>query len=214
MEIRPAIKERLRKPAYVLGGLVLLLWVLEILDVLLFDQALNRFGVQPRTLTGLQGIMFMPLLHSGLGHLMANTLPLVVLGGIVLLRRRSDFVLVTVVTMLVTGVGLWLVGRTNAVYIGASGLVFGYFGFLLVRAYFDRSWRSLVIAVMVFLLYGGLLWALILPGNSQPGVSWGAHFLGFIGGVTAAWLIVRRDRVGAPASTPEAINLDDQIRIL
>ncbi len=214
MEISPAIKERLKKPAYVLGGMVLLLWVLEILDVLLFDQALNRFGVQPRTLIGLQGILFMPLLHNGLGHLMANTLPLIVLGGIVLLRRRSDFVFVTVVTMLVTGIGLWLLGRSHAVYIGASGLVFGYFGFLLVRAYFDRSWRSLVIAIMVFLLYGGLLWALILPGNSQPGVSWGAHFLGFIGGVTAAWLIVRRDRITTSAPNSTSVDLEEQIRIL
>ncbi len=212
METRENWKIRLKKPLIILGAFIAVLWLIEIVDVLFFDQALNGLGVRPRTVTGLSGIVLMPLLHSGLGHLAANTLPLFILGGIVLLRSWRDFVLVTVVTLLITGVGLWLLGNGQAVYIGASGLVFGYFGFLMVRAYFDRSWTSVVIAIVVFLLYGSLLWG-ILPRN-QPGVSWGAHFLGFAAGVLAAWLASRLRRSSSDESPVEEGNIADQIKIL
>lgn len=205
------LKDRLRTPAIILGSFIILIWILEILDVLVFDQALNRIGLRPRSLVGLTGVLTMPFLHNGLGHVAANTLPFLILGGIILLRSRRDFFTVTVVVALVTGLGLWLLGSTNAVYIGASGLVFGYFGFVLVRAYFDRSMVSLALAIVVLLLYGGFLWGL-LP-NYQPGVSWGAHFLGFVGGVVAAWWIARQGRLGNAATRPEE-NVLEQIQIL
>lgn len=205
------IKDRLRTPAIILGGFIILIWLLEILDVVLWDQALNRMGLRPRSLIGLTGVITMPLLHNGLGHVAANTLPFIVLGGIILLRSRRDFIMVTAIVALVTGLGLWVLGDSNAVYIGASGLVFGYFGFIFVRAYFDRNVVSLALGIVVLLLYGGFLWGL-LP-RYQPGVSWGAHFLGFIGGVVAAWLIARNGRQLEDAGGQED-NVLEHIQIL
>jgi membrane associated rhomboid family serine protease len=206
-----SLNERLRTPAVILGGFIILIWLLEILDVVFFEQALNRMGLRPRSLIGLTGIVTMPFLHNGLGHVAANTLPFVVLGGIIMLRNRRDFFAVTAIVALVTGLGLWLLGDGNAVYIGASGLVFGYFGFIFVRAYFDRNVVSLALGIVVLLLYGGFLWGL-LP-RYQPGVSWGAHFLGFIGGVVAAWLIARNGRQDEDTGRAEGDVLE-QIQIL
>ena len=168
------ITNKLITPAIILGGFVALIWLLEIIDTLLLNQSLNRLGIWPRHLIGLRGILFMPFLHGDLGHVAANTLPFLFLGAIVMLRSVRDFVIVTLTTMLFSGIVLWLFGNERAIYIGASGLVFGYFGFLLLRSYFDRSVQSIAIALVIFLLYGGLIFGLF---PQQPGVSWGAIFV-------------------------------------
>lgn len=212
-ERRPLITGRFRTPLIILTSLVAIFWLLELIDVFLLDQRLNSFGLRPRTVAGLFGIALMPFLHGGLSHLTANTLPFLVLGGLVILRRMRDFFTVTLVTLLVTGLGLWLLGNGRTVYIGASGLVFGYFGFLLVRGYFDRNVQSIAIAIVVFLFYGGLLWGLV-PHN-HPGVSWAAHFLGFIGGAVAARMVANGSRRRPLRTTrPVSDDLEDQIRIL
>lgn len=174
---------RLKRQLTVLAFLLGAMWALELLDVLLLDQALNGLGVWPRRPEGLWGIVLMPMLHGGLGHLTANTLPFLVLGGLVLWRRTADFIVVTVVTTLLTGIALWLLGSARAVYIGASGLVFGYFGFLVFRGYFERSAQSLLIALVVVVLYGGLLVGVVPQGN---GISWEAHLFGFLSGALCA----------------------------
>lgn len=174
---------RLKQQLSILALLLGAMWVLELVDILLLDQALNGLGVWPRRVEGLWGIVLMPLLHGGLGHLTANTLPFLVLGGLVLWRRTVDFFVVTLVTTLLTGSALWLVGSARAVYIGASGVVFGYFGFLVFRGYFERSPQSLLVALMVIVLYGGLLVGVVPQGN---GISWEAHLFGFLSGALCA----------------------------
>mgnify|MGYP001095153309 CR=1 FL=1 len=176
----------------ILGAAVFAAWLAELIDAALLGQRLNALGIQPRQIEGLWGILFMPLLHGGLGHLLANTVPFVVLGWMVMLRRLSDFVTVTLMTMVVTGTGLWLFGAGDAIYIGASSLVFGYFGFLLFRGYFERSPFSIIIAVVVAIVYGGMIWGLF---PQRPGISWEAHVLGFIGGVLAARTLSQRRSV-------------------
>ncbi|MFZ0547454.1 MAG: rhomboid family intramembrane serine protease, partial [Candidatus Promineifilaceae bacterium] len=148
----------LKSQAIILGGLVAFAWLLEIVDLVFFHNQLNSLGVRPRTLGGLVGIFLMPFLHNGLGHLLANTIPFLVLGWLVMLRKTADFYFVSVIVILVSGFGVWLFGGTNTVHIGASGLVFGYFGFLVLRSYFERSFFSIVIAVIVIFFYGGLIW--------------------------------------------------------
>lgn len=202
-------KSRLRTPAIIIGIFMALIWLLELIDVVFLDQALNGFGLRPRNLLGLTGVVTMPFLHNGMEHVIANTLPFIILGGIIMVRSLRDFVTVTAVVALFTGLGLWILGNSSAVYIGASGLVFGYFGFLLVRAYFDRSIVSLALAIVVLLFYGGFLWGL-LP-SYQPGVSWGAHLLGFIGGILAAWFVARRHRPGVVEPGEDSVL--DQIQI-
>ena len=180
----------LKSQATILGGFLAIVWLLEIIDQVFFGNGLNALGVRPRTFNGLIGIFFMPFLHNGLGHLLANTIPFVVMGWLVMLRRTADFFFVSIIVVLVSGLGIWLLGGTNTVHIGASGLVFGYFGFLVLRSYFERSFFSIVIAVVVLFIYGGLIWG-VFP-TFQSGVSWLGHFFGFVGGVWAAYLLTNR----------------------
>jgi membrane associated rhomboid family serine protease len=188
--LRSAVRER----ALVLGGLVGPMWMSEAVDSVL-GGALDRFGVRPRSLEGLAGIAFAPFLHADFGHLFANTVPLLVLGFIVMLRRKRDLAFVSAVSALVAGVGTWLIGASNSTHLGASSIVFGYLGYLLLRGWYERTIGAIAWAVVVFSLYGGALWG-VLPTN--PGISWEGHLFGFVGGVLAArWLSARR----SPASS-------------
>ncbi len=187
---------RLRRQFSLLVTILVIMWLLELLDVLFLRQALNGLGVWPRELAGLWGVLLMPFLHGGLPHLAANTLPFLVLGWLVMWRRTADFLAVTLITTLLTGLTLWLFGSSRAVYIGASGLIFGYFGFLLFRGYFERSPQSLLVALLVIFLYGGLVLG-VVPQRS--GVSWEAHLLGFLSGAICARILSRsRDSEPAP----------------
>lgn len=181
-----SITRELQAHAAILGGFTALLWIIEIADLFVFGGRLNAFGIRPRSLEGLEGILFMPFLHGNFAHLAANTLPFLTLGWLIMLREVSDFFIVSAVTILVSGVGVWLTGAPNSVHIGASGLVFGYFGFLLLRGYFERSFTAIFMSLIVGFLYGSLIWG-VLP--AQPGVSWQAHFFGFVGGALAAQLL-------------------------
>ena len=186
---RGAIAQELRTHALILGGFVALIWVLEFIDLFVFRGYLNLYGIRPRTMLGLRGILFAPFLHGSISHLMANTVPFLMLGWFVMLREISDFFIVSVITILASGLGVWLFGAPNSIHIGASGLVFGYFGFLLLRGYFERSFSSIVFSLIVGLLYGGLIWG-VLP--IRYGISWEGHLFGFLGGVLAARLLARR----------------------
>lgn len=152
--------------------------------------SLTRFGIRPRTVDGLWGILVAPFLHANLAHLVANTVPLLLLGWLVLLRDARHFIPVTLLAMLGAGACAWLLGAPNTVHIGASGVVFGYFGFLMLAGWFARSAASIALSLLVTVLWGGLVFG-VLPG--QPGISWQAHLGGFVGGVLAAkWLAPRR----------------------
>lgn len=183
---------RLKRPLLIIGSFVALLWFIEIMDQLLFGESLDNFGVHPRTIIGLWGILWAPFLHRGFQHLLANTGPILILGSIVMLSRSvRDFFTISVIVTLVGGFGTWLIGSPDSVHLGASGLIFGYFGFLLISAYFERSCRSIVIAIVVLLLYSGIIWGVLPQGN---GISWQTHLFGFIGGWISAYLLAQRSR--------------------
>jgi membrane associated rhomboid family serine protease len=185
-----ALARELKTQGTILGGFVATIWVLEVVDVFL-GGALNTYGILPRNLIGLRGILFAPFLHGNFAHLIANTIPFLTLGWFVMLRETSDFFVVTGITMLVSGLGVWLFGSAG-LHIGASGVVFGYLGFLLARGYFERNIPSILLSVIVGFLYGGAIWG-VLP--TQPGVSWEGHLFGFIGGVIAARFLSQRKKV-------------------
>jgi len=176
----------IKSHAVMLLGLLLLMWVVEVLDLVLPFVDLDQFGIRPRSVMGLVGIVFAPFLHGGFGHLMANSLPFLVLGGMVLLGGGKVFRKVSLWVVLAGGLGVWVLGRGSSVHIGASLLVFGYLGFLLSRGIFERSGVWVVVSLLVLLLYGGALYGL-LPGGR--GVSWLGHVCGFAAGVSAAWLM-------------------------
>ena len=173
--------------------LVAVLWGLEVVDVFLLGGGLDRFGILPRSLRGLGGIFAAPFLHGGFGHLAANTGPLLVLGALVMARGLRDFVLSSVVIAIVAGFCVWLLAGSGSVHIGASSVVFGYLGFLVLVGFLERSVVGILVSVGVGLVYGGLIWG-VLPG--QPGVSWQGHLFGALAGLLAAkWLVrLRRGR--------------------
>src|SRR4030081_1271626 len=192
-----ALKHTAATQAAILFGCVVVAWGVELVDRAAYNGSLERFGIHPRDLPGLWGILAAPLLHAGWLHLAANTGPFVVLGWLVMLRRISDFVVVTALATLIGGLGVWLFGAPNSVHVGASGLIFGYLGYLLARGYFERSGWAILLGGAALVLYGGVLWG-VLPG--QPGISWEGHLFGFVGGVAAARLLVWGARSGMPWS--------------
>lgn len=180
-----AIPEDMQQGIRWLAGFICVLWGLEILDLLLRG-SLDRFGIKPRQLSGLPGILLAPLLHGNLGHLATNTGPLAVLGTLILLNSLDTLLSVTLISWLVSGFGVWFLGRPRTNHLGASGVVFGYLGFLLLRGYVVQRPAAIAIALLVGFLYGGALWGL-LP--LQQGRSWVGHAFGFLGGALAAYVL-------------------------
>ena len=178
-----------RENATLLGGALALMWALEIVDFLIFGGALDALGVRPRSLQGLWGVLMAPLLHGGFGHLMANSAPFFLLGALSMVRRRMDFFVVTAASALTAGLGTWLIGAGNSVHIGASGVVFGYLGFLLGRGWYERRPSAIALSVAVGLGFGGMLWGLV--PHLQAGISWEGHLFGFLGGLACARLLGR-----------------------
>lgn len=162
------LKREALKSIAILGVLVLLLWFIEAVDWLFWGGQLDGFGIRPRTAVGLRNILIAPFLHNGLGHLVSNTAPLLVLGALVMVRGTSDFIAVSIISIVVSGLGVWLFGGAFTIHLGASGLIFGYLGYLLTRGYLERSGPSILLALAAIFLYGGILWG-VLP--IQNGVS-------------------------------------------
>lgn len=184
-----AAARNVKQQVLVLGGTVSTVWATFAAQVVTGD-ALLAYGIRPRTVDGLWGIFAAPFLHANPEHLLANTVPLLVLGWLVLLRDARHFLPVTLLSVLGAGLCAWTLGAPNSVHIGASGVVFGYLGFLILAGWFARSAGAIALSVLVTALWGGLVFG-VLPG--QPGVSWQAHLGGFVGGVLAArWLAPRR----------------------
>jgi membrane associated rhomboid family serine protease len=165
------------------GGFVALLWAIEVLDRILPGN-FESHGVRPRSDDGLQGIAFAPLLHGDWGHLIANSIPLLILGFLLALSGMRTFFITTAIIWIVGGAGVWVVAGSNTIHIGASGVVFGWLVFLIVRGVFARSLGQIALGVVVFMAYGTVLLG-VLPGD--PGVSWEGHLFGAIGGAIAAW---------------------------
>jgi len=195
-EAKRALSREFRRDVRILVGIVAVLWGILLVDAAIVGAQLTRLGILPRTTIGLRGILFAPFLHSGVGHLFGNTIGLLLLGGLVLLREEADFWSVTGIGALAGGMGLWLFGRP-AIHVGASGIIFCYFGYLISTGYFERRFGSMLLSTAAVFLWGGLIFG-ILPG--QPGVSWEGHLFGLLAGVLAAWLLSRfgrRRRVAA-----------------
>ncbi|KZX97427.1 MULTISPECIES: rhomboid family intramembrane serine protease [unclassified Sulfitobacter] len=178
--------------AAALAAFVAMLWAVQVVNWITGYGLNPAFGLIPRHVSGLDGVIAMPLLHGSFGHLMANTPPLLVMGGLLVATTTRALLPVNAVVIGFGGGLVWLFGG-SAIHIGASGLVFGWFGFLVARGLLDRSLITLGAALVVGLLYGSILWG-VLPG--QPGVSWEAHLFGAIAGAVAAFFV--RTQVHTP----------------
>jgi membrane associated rhomboid family serine protease len=164
------------------------MWILELLDQLSGNQ-LDQLGIHAREIDGMPEILTAPFLHAGWDHLMSNSLPFVVLGFLVLLSGLARWLVSSLIIIVISGMTAWLLTPVHTIILGASGLIFGWLTYLLARGLWSRRPAQVVIAVLVLLVYGGLIWGLF-PGNA--GISWQAHLGGAVGGVLAAWLLHRR----------------------
>ncbi len=185
---RPTLATRLGRAVPVLV-LVALMWVAEAIDTAL-PLNLDLFGIRPRELEGLPGIVLSPFLHLGFGHLLANTSALLLLGALLAWTTRHLWA-VTIGVTLLGGFGVWLLSAPNTIVIGASGIVYGYAAFLVVYGFVARRLVAALVAVVVVVLYGGLLWGM-LP--LWAGVSWEGHLFGALAGAVLALTFGREDR--------------------
>jgi membrane associated rhomboid family serine protease len=177
-----SMSRTLKAQATVLGGAVALMWVVFFATVAT-GGALLSLGIIPRSLIGLRGIVFAPFLHGSFAHLLANSIPFAMMGWFVMLRDSRHFISVTAAAMLGSGLVAWLLGAPGSVHVGASGVIFGYLGFLMLSGWYARSVASILLSILVSVMWGGLVFG-VLPG--QVGISWQAHLGGFIGGALAA----------------------------
>lgn len=167
--------------------MVLAMWIVAFVDAGASTQ-LVQYGIRPRSEDGLVGILAAPFLHANFAHLIANTGAFIVLGMLVAAVSRRYWP-VTVGVALISGVAVWLVAAPNTIHIGASGLVYGYAAFLVAWGLVTRRASSILVAVLVVLLYGGLVFG-VLP--TQQGISWQGHLFGAIGGVVMALVLSPR----------------------
>ena len=177
----PLKKEKLLSFGSLLG-ILLFLYGIELVDQLIFSSWLDQWGIFPRELGGLIGIPLMPFLHGGFGHLMANSLPFLILGYIVLKADKVHFIHASVTITLVGGLGTWLIGRGGVPHIGASGLIYGFFGYIMLRGFSERRIKWILAALIVGLFYGGMVFR-ALP-TVGAGISWEGHLCGMLAG---AW---------------------------
>jgi len=171
-----------------LRGLVLAVvfaYILEFIDVVFLSGWFDSWGILPRSLSGLIGIPLMPILHGGFDHLISNTIPFLVLGWIVLKAEKENFILATAVIILFGGVGTWLIG-SRGVHIGASGLIYGYFGYVMVRAILEKRPLWILIGLVVGIFFGGMIFG-VFPKFGQNQISWEGHLCGMLAGAWFGW---------------------------
>ncbi|PRQ10841.1 rhomboid family intramembrane serine protease [Corynebacterium sp. 13CS0277] len=197
----PVVTQRPRVPAatrawhaaQVAIGYLVVLWVIYAVQVLAGQQAL-RFGVHPLDVSSLPDIFTAPFLHGSVGHLVSNSVPGAVFAFLLAWSGRKEFVWATLLIIVLSGLGVWLIGGPMSVHIGASGVLYGWLAYLVVRGFFSRSFGQLALGIALALSYTGWLWGVV---PSTPGVSWQYHLCGALAGVLAAWVLSSRAREDA-----------------
>ncbi len=180
----PLAKQILTSGMGVLLVTVALMWVIEAVDSVVLGSRLQDGGIQPRSVDGLDGIVWSPFLHLDFAHLISNTLPFLVLGGLIAIQGLGKWIKVTLLIMLIGGTLTWLFA-SNANHIGASGVVLGYFGYLIGAAIFERRFALLIPAAIAVFLYGGI----VLSFLPRAGISWEGHLFGAIAGLATARIL-------------------------
>ncbi|WP_084613924.1 rhomboid family intramembrane serine protease [Nakamurella lactea] len=195
---RTLLPEKMRPAMFTLGGFALLLVIIQAVNSLAPSLDLNeKFGLISRRVSGLDGIILAPLLHGSWGHLLANLVPLLIFGLLLFVGGVRQFVVVTVLVWLVSGIGVWVFGPSNTVTIGASGIVFGWLAYLVARGIFTRNIGQILIGAVLLFIWGslflGIFTTAIKDVVGSTGISWQAHLFGALGGVLAAFLVARAD---------------------
>jgi membrane associated rhomboid family serine protease len=192
-------RDRAKAAGMLMLGWVALLWLLEVVDVV-SGHALDGLGIVPRTPSELVDVVPAAFVHFGFAHVAANTVPLLVLGFLAALGGLRRFLLVCALVVVVDGLGVWLVAPAHSNTAGASGLIFGLFGFLLVSGFVERRALGVLVGLLIGAVWGGAILAGLAP--TQTGVSWQGHLIGLLAGVAAAFLFRRQSPVSRHSLTP------------
>jgi membrane associated rhomboid family serine protease len=210
---------KLRDALVVMGAFLALIWVLQVVNVADGYRLDTDFGILPENFSRLPEIFTAPFLHFSWQHIEGNTIPLFVLGVLAAYRSIARFLVLSLIVAVTSGLAVWLFQSPNELTVGASGMIFGYFGYVVVRGFFDRNLIDLFVGIVAGLLYWTIL-AVAIPGT--PGVSWIDHIGGLAGGILAAWLLrsngtsqprIKAGRQSTPVA-PRAKSVDDMLREL
>ncbi|HTR95007.1 MAG TPA: rhomboid family intramembrane serine protease, partial [Trebonia sp.] len=185
---------KFRDALIVMGAFLAVIWVLQVANWADGYRLDGEFGILPEHVSRLPEIFTAPLLHFSWQHIEGNSVPLFVLGVLAAYRSLRRFLLASLIIAVTSGLAVWLFQSSNELTVGASGLIFGYFGYVLVRGFFDRNLVDIGVGLVAGVLYWTIL-AVAIPGT--PGVSWIGHLGGLVGGILAAWLL-RTPAVAAP----------------
>ncbi len=179
-------------------GFFLLVWIAAVINNYT-NGYFFYLGIQPRHPSSLWHVVTAPFLHANFGHLLSNTVPGVLFAFLVAWSGYRTFFEVTGISMVVGGMGVWLFGGADSNHIGASGLIYGWLAYLIVRGIFNRSWLQFFVGVALASTYSGLIWG-VFPG--QPDISWQGHLFGALAGILAA-SIITSDDPKKPGSTSQ-----------
>jgi membrane associated rhomboid family serine protease len=202
-----------RNALIVVGAFLAVIWILQVVNWADGYRLDTEFGILPEHVSRLPEIFTAPFLHFSWQHIEGNSVPFFVLGVLAAYRSIARFLVASLIIAVTSGLAVWLFQSGNELTVGASGLIFGYFGYVLVRGFFDRN----LVDIGVGLVAGVLYWTILevaIPGT--PGVSWIGHIGGLVGGVASAWLLrTPTARRPVPAARPApAKSIDDQLREL
>ncbi len=182
----PTWRQRSRTGLACAAGYVVAIWIVHVVNTFAFGGLLTAFGINPLDTSSLWHVFTSPLLHANFSHLISNTVPGAIFSFLIGASGARAWWGVTFLVAIIGGAGVWFFGGVGTNHIGASGLVYGWLAYLLVRGIFNRSIGQLAIGVLLGMAYSGLIWG-VLPGT--PGVSWQAHLFGAVGGVLAGMVI-------------------------
>lgn len=168
--------------------MIIILWAVLFISVFI---PLGNYGIRPRAIAGLPGILLAPFLHANMDHLIANSISLLVLGTLFLSLEKKLSAVLLMHFIILGGIGTWLIGRPEYVHIGASGVIYAVFGYLLFIGFFMRRVSMILVSVIVFVLYSGMIWG-VLPGDKF--ISWESHLCGFLSGIITARLYANSRR--------------------
>jgi membrane associated rhomboid family serine protease len=190
-----------RKALFIMAGLIAVIWIIQIVNWADHYQLTYHYGITPHDVGSLPYILTAPFLHFSWAHIEGNSGPLFIFGFIAAYRGIRKFLGVTALIVLTSGLAAWLTESGSSVGAGASGLVFGYFGYIMVRGFFDRHAIDLLIGAVMALSFA-YQFTVLVP---QAGIGWQAHIGGLVGGVLGAWVFRdRRPRGTPPAARPGA----------
>jgi membrane associated rhomboid family serine protease len=203
---------KLRDAVVVMAGFLALIWALQVFNWADGYRLDGDFGILSHHLSRLPDIFTAPFLHVSWQHIEGNSLPLFVLGVLAAYRSIARFLVVSLIVLVTSGMAVWLFQSGNEVTVGASGIIFGYFGYVLVRGFLDRNMVDIGVGVVAGILYWTIL-QVAIPGT--PGVSWIDHLGGLVGGVIAAWVVRTRTPVAAgPRPAASGFSADREIEDL